>query len=222
MTRYKIVIIAAFSLLSIKTLSQTKENVNPKGNWFFGAEIGQNSITSYNLGESDKSVQGGVLAEYYFARHWSLSGKIKYYEIGVSFYQQGTSGWFGSPSTFVNFSGAVISVPLNIKWEFRISKNLGGSLKLGYVYNFETESNYAANTNTDYPKQYGGINAGYGFNYFINNNYAVYLDIESFNGGEKGLRKGFLGDSYIITQNSLVSLGFKYNFKNYKQEKTTN
>ena len=220
----KLIIIAFFSLFPLKVISQTKEIINPKGKWYFGAEIGQNLITSYSFGENKKSLQVGILSEYYFARHWSLSGRIKYYETGVSFFTPSTHTGslidLGSDESFGSFSGAVISIPLDIKWEFRVYKNLAGSFKLGYVYNFETKSKYGAyseGVNTDFPKQFSGINAGYGFNYFINKKYAVYLDIEAFGGGSKGHSNGFLYDSYHITENSLISIGCKYTFKEEKQ-----
>lgn len=71
------------SLISIVSYSQQKKD------WFFGAELGLNTITSFNLGEPNKSFQGGILAEYYMGNHWSLTGKIKYFETGVSFFKAG-------------------------------------------------------------------------------------------------------------------------------------
>ena len=220
----KLIIIAVFSFFPLKVISQTKEIINPKGKWYFGAEVGQNLITSYSFGENKKSLQGGILAEYYFARHWSLSGRIKYYETGVSFFTPNThsGSWLdlGSDESFGSFSGAVISIPLDIKWEFRVYKNLAGSFKLGYVHNFETKSNYgpySAGANTNLPKQFGGFNAGYGFNYFINKKYAVYIDVETFIGGSKGHSDGFLYDNYHYTENNLVSIGCKYTFKQEKE-----
>lgn len=216
----KLLIIAVLSLFPLKVSSQTKEIINPKGKWYFGAEIGQNLITSYSFGENEKSLQAGILSEYYFARHWSLSGRVKYYETGVSFFKPSThtGGWFdlGSDESFGSFSGAVISIPLDIKWEFRVYKNLAGSFKLGYVHNFETKNSYgpySEGADTNFPKQFSGINAGYGLNYFIDKRYAVYLDIEAFGGGSKGHSEGFLYDSYHYTENSLISLGCKYTFK---------
>lgn len=218
--KYKILIFIVLSLLSNKIISQTNEIVNPKGKWFFGAEIGINKISSFSMGESKNSFQGGILSEYNFARQWSLLGRIKYYKTGVSFYKPDThsGSWFdlGTDESFGNFNGAVISIPLDIKWQFRMYKNLRGNLKLGYAYNFETKSNYknySTNLTTDYPKHYGGINAGYGLNYFINKNIAVYLDIEYFGGASKGNSDGFFGKHPYITENNLINLGIKYNFK---------
>jgi hypothetical protein len=79
----KILILVVLSLLSNKIISQTNEIVNPNGKWFFGAEIGLNTITSINPNNTN-SIQGGILAEYYFEKHFSISGRIKYFETGVS------------------------------------------------------------------------------------------------------------------------------------------
>jgi hypothetical protein len=220
---YKIIVILTLSLLSNKIISQTKGIINPKGKWFFGIEIGENKVTSLYNEKSKSSFQGGILSEYYFARHWSLSARIKYYETGVSFYKPSTftsGGWFdiglghGSSEIFGNFNGAVISIPLGIKWEFRICKNLGGGFKLGYVYNYETKSeysNYSANAYTDFPRQYYSINGGYGLNYFIKKNMAIYVDFEFYSGAPKDNISGI-----YTTENDLVNIGLKYSFKKIK------
>jgi hypothetical protein len=194
--------------------SQNKEIINPKGKWFFGVEIGSNEITSYTLGEKNQSFQGGFLAEYYFAKHWSLSGRIKYFETGVSYFDPGSNGssggWFnlgfsGRPASYGYFNGNIIAFPLNINWKFRIFKNLSGNLKLGYVYNIETKSEYGEYSKdinpNDYPKNYESFNIGYGFNYFLNNKTAVYLEIESF------------GSSSKNNKNKLINFGYKYSFQ---------
>jgi hypothetical protein len=221
--KYRILMILVLSFISNKIISQTNEIINPKGKWFFGAEIGTNEITSFSNGESNNSFQGGILAEFYFARHWSLSGRFKYYNTGVSFYQPNThtGGWIdlGTDESYGNFKGAVLSIPLDIKWEFRINKNLGGSLKVGYAHNIETSSNYgkySANANTNFPKQYGSSNAGYGLNYFLKKNIAVYLDVEFYSGAAKGYSNGFFGKTSYNTLNHLTNFGIKYNFKKDK------
>jgi Outer membrane protein beta-barrel domain len=212
-----LLLIVPFSLFA----QTNKELINPKGNWYFGAELGNNKITSFSMGEIDKSFQGGIVAEYYFARHWSIMGKIKYFETGVSFYKPNThsGSWFdlGNDEFSGTFKGAEIALPIDIKWEFRLCKNLAGSLKLGYAYTIETKneySNYTQNLNpNNYSKEYGSLNIGYGFNYFINRKIAVYLDIEFYNGESKGYSEGFFGKTHYSTKNTLTSIGIKYNFK---------
>jgi hypothetical protein len=212
----KILTIIILGLFSNQIISQTVDLVNPKGNWYFGAEIGRNTASSLSLGENQNSFQGGVLGEYYFAKQWSLSGRIKYFKTGVSFNQPGSGGWFGSPGGYGVFNGAVIAVPINIKWEFRIYKNLKGYLKLGYVHNIETKSEYGnySNNSTDYSKYYGAVNGGYGLNYFINEKMAVYIDFEGYSGASKGETQTILGTQSHNVQNRLLNFGFKYNFKN--------
>lgn len=224
--KYKLIFIIFLSLISNKIISQTNEIVNPRGKWFFGGEVGINKIHSFSFGESNYSFQGGILSEFYFARQWSVTGRMKYYKTGVSFYKPDThsGGWFdlGTDESFGTFNGAVISIPLDLKWEFRFYKNLAGSLKLGYAYNFETKSiygHYSPNLKTDYPKHYGSINAGYGLNYFINKNMAVYVDIEFIEGATKGNSDGFFGKYSYNTENSVLNFGMKYNFKKEKATK---
>jgi hypothetical protein len=217
--KYKVLIILVMSFISNEIISQSDEIINPKGKWFFGVEIGTNEITSFSNDESKNSFQGGILTEYYFAKYWSLSGRLKYYNTGVSFYRSdsNTGGWFnfGTDEFFGTFKGAVLSIPMNIKWEFRIYKNLRGSLKVGYAYNLETASNYSnysENLNTDFPKQYGSFNTGYGLNYFLNKNLAVYADVEFYCGTTKGHRDGLFGKTSYKTANQLINFGIKYSF----------
>ena len=68
----KIFIIAVLSLFSNRIISQTNENVNPKENWFFGAEIGRNRISSFSNEPSKNSFQGGFLSEYSSTRRMAL------------------------------------------------------------------------------------------------------------------------------------------------------
>ena len=164
------------------------------------------------------------MAEYYFARHWSLSSRLKYYETGVSFYKQDThsGGWFdlGTDENYGNFEGAVITVPVNIKWEFRVYKNFAASIKLGAAYNVEVKSNYgpySEGARTDYSRHYASSNAGYGLNYFINKNFAAYIDVEGFIGQSKGKKDGFLGQVNYRTRNNFLNFGVKYTFDKAKQ-----
>jgi hypothetical protein len=201
--------------------SQTKSIINPKGKWYFGVEIGNNDVSSLMESNSKSYLpfQAGIGVEYYFSRHWSISSRIKYYETAVSFYKPGhsSSGGFlnlDSDPYYGTFYGAVVSIPIDIKWEFRIYKNLGGSLKIGPTYNFETKStyyNYSPNLTTDYPKQYGGINSGYGLNYFLNKKVALYFDFEFFTGASKGYSDSFIGENHYYTNNTLTNFGIKYN-----------
>ena len=214
-------LILVFLVFASTQIYSQQGNIDPQGKWFFGAELGTNAI---RFSENDHTkFQGGIAVEYYFARHWSLSSKIKYFETGISFFRPatgGTGGYFlsfaGTPAYSGTFKGAVVAIPFDIKWEFRVFKNLGASVKLGYCYNIETKSeysNYSSNLEKDYPKSYDSLNAGFGFNYFVNNNAALYLDVDSFNGGSKGTIPGFLWPTDYIVQNTLVSVGFKYCFK---------
>ncbi len=211
-------LVVFFILLCNIVISQTSEIINPKGDWYFGAEIGLNTITSYTLNESNKSLQGGVLVEYYFAKHWSFSGRVKYFKTGVSFNQSGSGAGFFSTSAYSGiFNGEVLAVPVYIKWEFRIYKNLKGNVKLGYAYNIETKSeylNYTDNLRTDYSRQYGSINPGLGFNYFMNKKTSIYIDVENYFGPARGRTPSLLSNDKKHLNNLVFSVGVKYTFKN--------
>ncbi len=198
------------------------EIVNPDGKWFFGVEIGQNTITSYTLNEPYKSFQGGILTEYYFGRHWSLTGRIKYFNIGHSYFFQGYIvkagfGFFSSssyPDKLFQFDGKVFSIPINLNWEYRISKNFHGTLSGGFSYNFETKTNYVLLNIEDYQKyslnQYFGYNTNFGFNYFISRNNAIFINLEYYLGNKRKL--GFFYPER--NSNTLLNFGYKYSFKN--------
>jgi Outer membrane protein beta-barrel domain len=226
----KILLLLMPFLINAQETTKT-EIVNPKGKWYFGAELGLNTITSYTLNEPNKSFQGGVVAEYYTGRHWSLSTKIKYLETGVSFhlpyvYEEGGGGnfnifSFNKPNyVFGEFNGqfkaAIISIPICIKWEYRIFKNLGGSLKFGYAVNFETKSNYtnySQNLESNYPKNYCSTITGFGFNYFIKPKTAIYIDFETHRGGVKAKFPNYVKVNDQNTINQIVNFGIKHNFK---------
>ncbi len=195
-----------------------KSYVNPKGKWFFGAEIGSNRIRNYTIKEDEVSFQGGFLAEYYFKKNWSLSSKLKYLKTGVSFYQPeficGGMGFFSCTSR-EEYSGTfranTIVIPLFIKWEFRILKNFKGHLKYGISFNHDTESqytNYTSNVSTDYPKTFFSQASGLGFNYFINNNASIHIDIEGYLGQNRA--KEYRATTKNI--NHIVNIGYKFNF----------
>jgi len=211
----KFVSIVLFSLFA-EINAQTTEIVNPSGKWFFGAEIGLNNISSYELNKPSNSFQGGLLSEYYFARHWSVSTKLKYFKTGVAFNQV----WSKKSG---DFKGKVIAIPIHIKWEFRIYKNIGGSLKAGLAYNKEIESVYLNYTGSSevYKNEYFGSVMGAGINYFITNKSAIYIEIESWQGTQKGKidTSGPLisfynssNDGIVYTHNTLLSIGYKYHF----------
>lgn len=200
MKKYNIIIKFFFFLISFSSYTQEKKD------WFFGAEIGNNNITSIQSNKND-SFQGGILAEYYFAKNWSLLGRIKYFKTGVSFNQ---NEFFGM------FDGAVISIPVDIKWEYSIFKNLKGNLKTGVAYNQEIKSNYtfSEDLDTNYSKKFFSLNIGIGISYLIKKNTILYIDYENYSfGGYKGNNNGFIFKKNYYTENSLLNVGIKYNFK---------
>ncbi|MDI1257571.1 MAG: outer membrane beta-barrel protein [Flavobacterium sp.] len=198
-TTFSIVLFCFF----MHTNAQFDAIVNPKEKWFFGIEIGHNTITSFESGGSKNGIQGGILAEYYFARHWSVTGRFKYFETGVSFD-------YGNNV----FNGAVIAIPVNIKWEYRIVNNFRGNFKLGYALNYEIKSeyDYPEDASTNFSKNYGTLNTGLGFNYFINQKTAFYIEYEVFVLGNDRGNSDFLQFVPNSPNNNLLNLGVKYHF----------
>ena len=216
----KRIFILITALFCTSVYSQDENFVDPKGKWYFGAETGANIIGDYSLDKNDVSLQGGFLAEYYFAKQWSLSGKIKYFKTGFEFYSPDThSGtWFdlGQDEFFGTFRGTVISIPVYVKWEFRVYKNLKANIKVGAAYNFETQSpyNYSANLETNYPTSYPTPNSGLGLNYLMDKKLAVFLDYEVYmRSPKKGNTQTIILDDGYRTKNMFVNFGVKYNFQ---------
>ena len=209
--KYKILIIVVLSLVSNKINSQTNEIINPKGKWFFGAEFGLNTITSLHPNHKN-SIQGGMLVEYYFSKYYSLSGRVKYFKTGVSNYSNSDKGFF---------IGEVISIPLNINFEYNITNRLSGSLKIGLAANQEIKSDYyyPLSKKTDYSKFYGSFNPGIGINYFISKNTAVYMNYEVYVLGNDRDDADWLQLVPNSPNNNLFNIGIKYSFKKETENK---
>lgn len=195
----KSIAILIFLVLSQSCFSQREL----KKEWFFGAEIGNNNIASFNLNERKNSIQAGLMAEYFFANKWSLSGRIKYFKTGLS---------YSSSSSFGQFDGAVISIPLNIKYHYNIDKNLTANLKLGFALNQEVKSeyNYFPDTSTNYSKFYGTFNPGMGVNCFISSRTAIYLDLEAYVLGNDRDQNDWFDIVPNAPNNVLLNFGIKF------------
>ncbi|MEC4050170.1 hypothetical protein OX284_012065 [Flavobacterium sp. SUN046] len=196
--------------------------INPDGKWFFGGEMGRNTIESYSYGEGKRFIQGGISAEYYTGRHWSLSLKVKYFDTGVSYIKGDHNDFYPIDDYeaiygIKRFKGAVFSFPINIKWEFRIHQNLRGYIKMGVADNEEVQSryDYPEGIRTDYVKAYWNFNQGFGLTYFISNKMGAYIDVEGYNlGGYKGTDSYFFYTKKYFPVNTLFNIGFKYHFEN--------
>lgn len=173
-----------------------------KNKWFLGAEIGVNTIISF---DNKNSFQGGLLAEYYFAKQWSLIGRFKYFNTGTT--NNADTGYF---------EGTVISLPINLKWEYRIINNFKGNFYTGFALNQEIKSHYyyPPNENTDFSKFFGTFNAGIGFAYFFNEKMAISANYETYLFGNNRDSKNILSPIFPnSTDNNIFNIGFKYNLK---------
>ena len=119
------------------------------------------------------------------------------------------------------FEGNIVSVPIVIKYDFKIHKNFRGFIHFGPAYNFETSSNYIVPqvSNPDlsgFQSTYFSYNAGWGLSYAVSDKIAFYF-VNSINrGGRKGSYHNFLSSGNRDAINELVNIGIKYNFKNKK------
>lgn len=187
----------ALLLISYFSFSQNKKD------WFFGTEIGNNTITSSNLSNKN-SFQGGFLTEYYFANHWSVIARLKYFKTSTT--NNAQTGYF---------DGAVISIPLNLKWEYRITNKLKGNLIMGLALNKEVKNDYyyTPNEKTDYATFFGTFNTGFGFSYFLNNRTALFTNYEVYVLGNSKDNQNSLNILPNSTNNNLFNVGIKHNFK---------
>lgn len=131
---------------------------------------------------------------------------MKYFETGVIREKNVANGYF---------EGAVLAVPININLYYRIHNNFSGNLKLGFALNQEIKSNYyyPVDVKTDYSKFYGSFNPGLGFNYFISNQTAVYINYEVYILGNERDDCNSYGITPKSANNNLLNIGLKYSLK---------
>jgi predicted porin len=195
-----------FFILLLPFLANAQETnkseiINPDGKWYFGAEMGLNTIAD---GEHDQSLQGGLMAEYYIGKNWSVLTKIKYHKTGLS---------KGSTS-FQKFEGKVLYMPINLKRDYTIYRNLRASIRFGVNLNLEVERKFqnAIDFKTDLPRLYLDGNFAIGLSYFVSKKTAAYFDAELKGlGREREKTAGWFGPN--ATGNSFLNFGIKYNFK---------
>jgi Outer membrane protein beta-barrel domain len=194
-------------LLSLFTLSAFAQYtpVNTEGKLFFGASIGLNKIEPGSETEPYLFFQGGLLAEYYVIRQLSMEAQVKYYKIGLRFTKNDQDG---------KFDGEVLSIPLNLKYEFSLYRNLKANLKMGMAYNIETKSkyDYPEYYDTNYSTNYLNLMMGAGFNYFVSEKLGVFANAETIIGGTKGYDDAFFFYFPEYINNTLYSVGVKYSF----------
>jgi hypothetical protein len=188
-------LILCFLLTSLYISAQTSEIVNPKDKWFLGIEVGKNEIIS----TTSKSTQYGILGEFYFHKNWSFTGRIKYFKTGVTDFE-------------LNFTGAVISIPLNIKWEFNILENFRANLNTGIAFNKEVNSNYqyAHNRDEKFSTMYRTFNTGIGINYFASEKIGIYFNLEIYLfGNHRSIHKPWMFPN--SPENKHHNFGIKFN-----------
>lgn len=225
------IFIITFLFLIPTILYAQKTNINSKGKWFFGAEIGMNIIKS-NEEKQYTKLQFGISSEYYFEKNWSFITKIKYFDTAVS-YNNGkdippsfvvffADNQRTTPYDSLDFEGKVIAVPIQIKYEMDLIKQVKFFTTLGFAYNLEIESRYFVPNDYEtldqkkFNKSYVNLNLGVGLTYFLSKSSALFINSEYFRfGGAKGKKsKNFFSLTLYEPENSFVTIGFKYNFKN--------
>jgi Outer membrane protein beta-barrel domain len=182
-----------------------------KKDLFLGVEIGNNTIISFKEFDYKNSLQGGVLAEYYFNKYWSISSRIKYFKTGVSFDNK-------NKPTERYFEGTVISIPFNVNIHSNSNYKVCPKLNIGLAWNHETESNY--NYVNNYSKSFVSINLNVGIDYKFDENYIIFGNLEGyFFGGSKGNDNDIFLKKNYYSENILLNIGIKrkINFKKSKE-----
>lgn len=205
--------------LTLNLFSQTKTKI------FIGAEMGLNINQSDYIKDSQNiTMQAGILSEYVLNKHFSIMGKLKYYESAVRFnYSRVTgSNWFGTEYDFVDaeYKGKILSIPLTFRYNFRIINKISGSVGIGPSLNYELSSiyNYPTEVNKNFSRTFIGLNTGFNFNYNIGKS-TVFVGFEPYYGAKRGSRNGkgfYSGNATTITypmENMLLNIGVKYKLK---------
>ena len=197
--------------------SQKDSVIDTNKKWYFGLEMGFTKIDSYSHNEPTTSFQGGLFSEYYFSEKFSFTARLKYFKIGES--HGGATILPILSENYHRFDGEVISLPINIKFEYKIFKNFRGNVKMGVVFNQEILSKYyyPIDKKTNYSTFFIDYNVGFGFSYFLNADTALFIDFET-----KGLGKDRDDSPTFIlphsTNNSFINIGLKYSFKKRMKE----
>lgn len=176
----------------------------------------QGRISPYE-NTSKLSFQGGILAEYYFAKQWSLSARVKLLSTELSFNVPARQGQpiinLGSEASYGDFHATVISLPVNLAWQFRIFQQLLGRLSAGYSLNQELSSayhNYSPNQRTDYSRFYGSPLAGLGLSYVLNGKTVVFSNVELSPEPERGRAPSLISNNEEKLRNTVISAGIKF------------
>lgn len=196
----------------------------PESKFLVGAETGLNLNVSDYVNDTKKvSLQGGLITEYLLNKNFSLTGKIKYYQSDVIFTYSEIigSGMFGNHYNFItsSYNGKIISIPITFNYNFKIYKNLSGSLRLGPTFNSEVSSdyNYRTSVSKDYSKFFVGINGGTNLNYNTENK-AYFIGFEPMFGAVRGKTNGQDMNGKNQThrynmENYLINVGMKFRIK---------
>lgn len=219
----KKIFLAFFIGLTAMTNGQT-EKFNSEGKFFVGAELGANVIHK----RVDNSIhpQIGISGEYYFAEKWSVWAKIKYHKAHLYYHlpeKKGASCGFGGflcglgsrEEELMNFESYNIIIPVNLKWNYKISPSIIGYINGGFFVNMEMKSrrNGTDNVKLNHNKIYTSVNIGTGLSYQLKNSDFIYVDYHFYRGGSMIKEEQFLWDKYHYPKNSHISIGYSVNLK---------
>ena len=212
-------LLLALAIILASTINGQTERLNNKGKLFVGAELGGNVVHKSN--DNVIHSQIGVSGEYYFARRWSISTKIKFHKAYLYYYvpkpkpypcKIGGLSCGDREEKIANFESYNILIPINLKWDYKITKNFYGYINGGFFLNLETKSyrNVTDNVKLNHNPIYASINIGTGLGYQLKNNDVIYVDYNFYRGGDM-IKESFLfGDSYYPI-NSHISIGYHIN-----------
>lgn len=195
----KITIIFCFLLLAIATINGQNNNQSEK--WFLGIEVGSNPIKTSSL-NYEKKASLGFFSEYYYTKNFSVTLRIKKYQSG--FYEY---------THVKKIKSDILAMPINLKWEFTLIKNLHANVNLGLTFITEMNIEYESTiieppTSKEATKT---LNSGIGCTYFISNKLGIYLNYENNLGFGTAKSNGKNTPLFLYEKDSShLNFGIKY------------
>lgn len=165
----------------------------------------------------------GVEMEYFLSRQISLVGGFQYltfrYKKDIPAYHPSSPGWgfnfsWGQPydAVVVDARASGVMMPLAVKWEFRIVKNLTGFLGLGIGAFVPISQKVSTSSNTIYSVDHFSVTAHsrLGFSYWLDEGRSISLQLSAFpmvgaHGEETTQQVKFSGPSANVLQ-----LGYRW------------
>jgi len=178
---------------------KAQNDFNPTKKWFVGTEIGYNSVL-LNTKNYKKSFEYGAFVEYYYLKNFSVTIRVKSYKKG-----------YNESPLYKTTQSDILSIPINLKWEFKLIHQLKVTASLGLA--FVTEKNYKYEEDSEYKDKIENtdttLNSGMGINYFLSKKIGIFIYFENYLNFWKN--KGKTKPLFLYNKNySHLNFGIKY------------